>query len=78
MCFSNFQIILCLIISHVISLIIGHHHLKNIVRHKVAKHEPEKKVEEKTEDKPESEKPGKRYLCCRLKGISGRNDSKLV
>lgn len=33
-----------------------HHHIKNYLRHKVAKHEPEKKVKEK-EDKPE-DKPG--------------------
>lgn len=33
-----------------------HHHLKTYLRHKVAKHETEKKVKEK-EDKPE-DKPG--------------------
>jgi len=33
-----------------------HHHIKNYLRHKVAKHEPEKKVKEK-ENKPE-DKPG--------------------
>ena len=37
---------------------IGHHHLKNILRHKIAKHETDKKVKAKEEDKPEDKLGG--------------------
>lgn len=39
----------------------GHRHLKSILRHKIAKHQHQKKVEVKTEDK-EEEKPGQRNI----------------
>lgn len=49
-----------IVVSQKLSLILysvsltGHHHLKNILRHKIQKHETDKKVkaEDKTEDKP--------------------------
>ena len=35
-----------------LSYILGHSHLKNLVRHKVEKHQNEKESEEKKKDKP--------------------------
>ena len=45
------------LILHSVSLI-GHHHLKNILRHKIQKHETDKKVKAKAEDKPEDKTGG--------------------
>lgn len=46
----------CYLLVIVFPFITDHHHLKNYLRRKVAKHETEKKVKEK-EDKQE-DKPG--------------------
>lgn len=46
----------CYLLVIMFPFITDHHHLKNYLRHKVAKHETEKKVKEK-EDKQE-DKPG--------------------
>lgn len=45
------------LILHSVSLI-GHHHLKNILRHKIQKHETDKKVKAKAEDKAEDKTGG--------------------
>ena len=55
-----------IVVSQKLSLILysvsltGHHHLKNILRHKIQKHETDKKVKAKAEDKTE-DKPGGNY-----------------